>query len=119
MSLVARRLTARVAVVRAADDDTLRLYDVANGTLLKTLGCKTYGVSAVAFTHSPLCVLTASGAHRSDHDVRYHSLHDNTYLRFFKARGGAAPAALCTPLTRSPAPAGALRGTRSACCRWR
>lgn len=87
-------------MVRAADDDTLRLYDVASGTLLKTLGCKTYGVSAVAFTHSPLCVLTASGAHRSDHDVRYHSLHDNTYLRFFKARARAVPAALGMPLMR-------------------
>ncbi len=78
---------AHVALV--ADDDSLRLYDVANGVLLKTLFAKTYGVSKVAFTHAPLAVLTASGAARSDHDVRYHSLHDNTYLRFFKARAGS------------------------------
>lgn len=23
----------------------------------------------------------------AEHDVRYHSFHDNAYLRFFKARG--------------------------------
>ena len=52
--------------------------------LLKTVFGKTYGVGKVACTHAPLAVLTASGANRADHDIRYHSLYDNTYLRFFK-----------------------------------
>jgi hypothetical protein len=83
-------------VLRAADDDSLRLYDVANGALLKTLFAKTYGASKVCFTHTPTCILAASGVRRaggtSEHDVRYHSFHDNTYLRFFKVRVASAPA---------------------------
>jgi COMPASS component SWD2 len=71
-------------LVVAAGDDSLRLYDTAAGTLLKTVLGKTYGVGRVACTHAPLAVLTASGSNRTDHDVRYHSLYDNTYLRFFK-----------------------------------
>jgi COMPASS component SWD2 len=86
----------------AADDDSLRLYNLSTGTLAKTLFAKTFGASRVAFTHAPSCVLAASGARRGggEHDVRYHSFHDNTYLRFFKARACAhAPAALrrCLP----------------------
>ena len=60
---------------------------MANGALLKTLFAKTYGASKVCFTHAPTCILAASGSRRngaSEHDVRYHSFHDNTYLRFFK-----------------------------------
>jgi hypothetical protein len=74
--------------VRAADDDSLRLYNLTTGTLAKTLFAKTFGASRVAFTHAPACILAASGARRGggEHDVRYHSFHDNTYLRFFKAR---------------------------------
>ena len=57
---------------------------------MKTLFAKTYGASRVCFTHAPSCVLAASGVRRAgaapEHDVRYHSFHDNTYLRFFKAR---------------------------------
>ena len=83
----------------AADDDSLRLYDVASGALLKTLFAKTYGASKVCFTHAPTCILAASGVRRngaSEHDVRYHSFHDNTYLRFFKVRYTA-------PTARQPA----------------
>ena len=62
---------------------------MANGALLKTLFAKTYGASKVCFTHAPSCILAASGSRRNgaaEHDVRYHSFHDNTYLRFFKVR---------------------------------
>ena len=86
-----------------AADESLHLYDTAAGTLVKTLFAKTYGVSRVACTHAPLAVLTASGANRSDHDVRYHSLYDNTYLRFFKVciRHPPCPP-ICVPLTTPP-----------------
>ena len=86
----------------AADDDSLRLYDVQGGALLKTLHAKTYGVSRVAFTHAPSCRLTASSWRRpgTEHLVCYHSLHDNAYLRFFQARrrSRARPGATAHPL---------------------
>ncbi len=86
-----------MCVFCAAADDSLRLYDVARGVLLKTLFAKTYGAARVAFTHAPSCVLSAAGSRRAgngaaalpgagEHDVRYHSFHDNTYLRFFRVR---------------------------------
>ena len=42
-----------------------------------------YGVGIARFTHDPLSVIAAS---RNDFDdaIRYLSLHDNRYLRFFK-----------------------------------
>lgn len=52
-----------------------------------------YGASSVRFTHHPMAILYAST--RKDkaagdnvvehHAIRYHSLHDNAYLRYFKA----------------------------------
>ena len=101
-----RAATRLLLPAPAADDDSLRLYDVAKGTLAKTLFAKTYGCSHVCFTHAPTCVLAASGVRRSgaapDHDVRYHSFHDNTYLRFFKVRRGQrAASALRTPTLRA------------------
>ena len=111
---------------RAAADDSLRLYDVANGALLKTLFAKTYGASKVCFTHAPMCILAASGARASEHDVRYHSFHDNTYLRFFKVRTACnalqragQPAALRNPSGQSPLaePTGFQAARRAAAAR--
>jgi hypothetical protein len=105
-------------LVVASDDDSLRLYDLQSGTLLKTLLARAAGARLVTFTHAPSCVLTAAGGRRgsgTEHEVRYHSFHDNTYLRFFKARSACTRAPGFARLTAgSPG-----RATPGASPRWR
>lgn len=49
---------------------------------LKTLHSKKYGVDLPRFTHAKGCIIHAST--KEDDTVRYHSLHDNKYLAYFK-----------------------------------
>lgn len=47
-------------LVTGADDDSIRVYNTANGTALDTLFSRKYGVQSICFTHSPECVIYAS-----------------------------------------------------------
>ena len=49
---------------------------------LKTLYSKKYGVDLPRFTHKNTAILHAST--KEDDTIRYHSLHDNKYLQYFK-----------------------------------
>ncbi|RKO95298.1 WD40 repeat-like protein, partial [Caulochytrium protostelioides] len=71
--------------VTTADDDTIRLYDCQTGTEKKTLYSKKYGCSLGRFTHHSSHILHAAA---KDHIIRYLSLHDNQYLRYFKGHAG-------------------------------
>jgi len=67
----------------------IRLYNVEKGTLERSLLSPKYGASSARFTHHPLTILYASNNYESAHElenhaIRYHSLHDNAYLRYFK-----------------------------------
>ncbi|KAF7424272.1 member of Set1p complex, histone methyl transferase [Pleurotus ostreatus] len=62
-------------VITAAEDETFRLP-------LKTLHSKKYGVDLPRFTHKNTSIVHAST--KEDDTVRYHSLHDNKYLQYFK-----------------------------------
>ena len=82
------------ALVTTGDDDAIHLYNTNTGVKTKTLYSKKYGCSNVCFTHSAAAVIYSSrskgagGKAIDDHAVRYHSLHDNTYLRYFKGHKG-------------------------------
>jgi len=84
-----RPLTPPPPVSFSGDDDSLNLYRTNTGTLIKTLYSKKYGCSCVTFTHASQAVVYASKVKapskdvKKDHALRYHSLHDNTYLRYF------------------------------------
>ena len=78
-------------LVTTGDDDAIHVYNTNTGAKTKTLYSKKYGCANVCFTHSPAAVIYSSrgkadggGRAIDDHAVRYHSLHDNTYLRYFK-----------------------------------
>ncbi|KIP11165.1 hypothetical protein PHLGIDRAFT_28082 [Phlebiopsis gigantea 11061_1 CR5-6] len=62
-------------VLTAAEDETFRLH-------LKTLYSKKYGVDLPRFTHKNTAIVHAST--KEDDTIRYHSLHDNKYLQYFK-----------------------------------
>ena len=92
-------------LVTSSDDETLRLYSTETATSRKVLFSKKYGIDLVRFTHSPEAVICASKnnwdglfqvfpalffTHRPSHTrahtetIRYLSLYDNSYLRYFR-----------------------------------
>ncbi|GLB40503.1 putative WD40 repeat-like protein [Lyophyllum shimeji] len=73
-------------VITAGEDETFRLYSCKTGKPIKTLHSKKYGVDLPRFTHRNSAVVYAST--KEDDTVRYHSLHDNKYLQYFKGHKG-------------------------------
>ncbi|KAJ8473185.1 hypothetical protein ONZ51_g8041 [Trametes cubensis] len=92
-------------IITAAEDETFRLYNCKSGkrvppscrTLargidpilarqVKILYSKKYGVDLPRFTHKNTAILHAST--KEDDTIRYHSLHDNKYLQYFKGHKG-------------------------------
>ncbi|OCH95450.1 WD40 repeat-like protein [Obba rivulosa] len=69
-------------VITAGEDETFRLYSCKSGKPLKILYSKKYGVDLPRFTHKNTAILHAST--KEDDTIRYHSLHDNKYLQYFK-----------------------------------
>ncbi|WFD27881.1 hypothetical protein MNAN1_002889 [Malassezia nana] len=68
--------------VTASDDETIQLYNCCSGKHVKTLYSKKYGVHLARFTHRSSAIVYAST--KEDDTVRYHSLHDNRYLQYFR-----------------------------------
>ncbi|EJF64604.1 WD40 repeat-like protein [Dichomitus squalens LYAD-421 SS1] len=73
-------------VITAGEDETFRLYSCKSGKRVKILYSKKYGVDLPRFTHKNTAILHAST--KEDDTVRYHSLHDNKYLQYFKGHKG-------------------------------
>ncbi|GMH28034.1 hypothetical protein Nepgr_029877 [Nepenthes gracilis] len=73
-------------LVTASDDDSVRLYDIANAKLLKTTYHKKHGADRVCFTHHPSSVICSSkyNLDSTGESLRYLSLYDNRCLRYFK-----------------------------------
>ncbi|TPX37884.1 hypothetical protein SeMB42_g06817 [Synchytrium endobioticum] len=68
--------------ITASEDESLNLYDVLRGEQIKTIYSKKYGCDLARFTHTPNTVLYAST--KEDDAIRYVSLHDNQFIRYFK-----------------------------------
>jgi len=68
--------------VTASNDETIQLYNCRTGRHLKTLYSKKYGVHLARFTHRSSAIIYAST--KEDDTIRYHSLHDNKYLQYFR-----------------------------------
>lgn len=71
-------------MVTGSTDDSIRLYDVDSGNEKKVVYAQKHGASIVRMTHSPSAVLVASCNRGWDESIRYLSLHDNRYMRYFK-----------------------------------
>jgi len=67
--------------VSVGEDEALNLYDCETGKHTKGLFSKKYGIDLVRFVNKTNCVLYAST--KVDDNLRYLSLHDNQYLRYF------------------------------------
>lgn len=84
-------------LVTSSDDESIRLYNCMEGKLQKLVYSRKYGACHVRFTHHQLSIICASRNTTSDHALRYLSLHDNQFLRYFN--GHTAPV---TALEMSP-----------------
>ncbi|RDB25808.1 WD repeat-containing protein 82 [Hypsizygus marmoreus] len=73
-------------LITAGEDETFRVYSCKSGKHVKTLHSKKYGVDLPRFTHKNTAIVHAST--KEDDTIRYHSLHDNKYLQYFKGHKG-------------------------------
>ncbi|EIW72712.1 hypothetical protein M231_07216 [Tremella mesenterica] len=73
--------------VTAVGDETFMLWDARKGKKQKTFFSKKYGISLARFTHRSANIIHAS-TRLEDHAIRYHSMHDNTYLSYFRGHTG-------------------------------
>ena len=69
-------------LLSSGDDQRICLYSTTQGAVQRVARCQQHGMRLARFTHDPLSVVVASP---HDHSVRYFSLHDNRYLRTFRA----------------------------------
>ncbi|KAG0169547.1 member of Set1p complex, histone methyl transferase [Apophysomyces sp. BC1015] len=82
--------------VTSAEDESLHVYDCKEGKLKATLFSKKYGVNLARFTHSKNNVVYAST--KEDDTLRYLSLHDNKYIRYFRGHKKRVLALEMSPL---------------------
>lgn len=69
-------------LLSSGDDHRICLYSTTQGQLERIAQCNAHGATLARFTHDPLSIVVASPM---DHAVRYMSLHDNRYLRTYRA----------------------------------
>lgn len=69
-------------LVTAAQDETIQLYNCKEGKHSKTLFSKKYGVHLARFSHRSSNIAYAST--KENDVVRFLSLHDNSFIRYFK-----------------------------------
>lgn len=68
-------------LISASDDDTIVLYDCEKGVKKREIMSKKYGCDLIKYTHA---VNTAIHTSNKENDtIRYLSLHDNKYIRYF------------------------------------
>ncbi|KAI7963088.1 hypothetical protein MJO28_001182 [Puccinia striiformis f. sp. tritici] len=71
-------------LIATAEDESLQLFGARNGKHLKQAFSKKYGCSLARFTHKSSAVIHAST--KEDDTIQYLSLHDKTYIRYFKGQ---------------------------------
>ncbi|GMM33457.1 WD-repeat containing protein [Saccharomycopsis crataegensis] len=69
-------------LISSGADESMQLYDCKSGKHVKSVLSKKYGTHLARFTHNSKNCIYAST--KNEHTIRYLSLHDNTYVRYFK-----------------------------------
>lgn len=68
-------------LITASDDDSIIIYDCEKGVNRRSLNSKKYGVDLIHYTHAANTAIHSST--KLDDTIRYLSLHDNKYIRYF------------------------------------
>jgi COMPASS component SWD2 len=82
-------------------DESIQLFNVATAAQKKQVFCKKSGCDLVRFTHHPSSLLVCSKNAAWDNSIRYLSMHDNRYLRYFKGHRERVTALSMSPLDDS------------------
>ncbi|CAL2041099.1 hypothetical protein CAEBREN_20950 [Caenorhabditis brenneri] len=69
-------------MIMSTDDDSIFLYDINTGIRSRNVNSKKYGCSHVKFASDAMCAL--HGSTKIDNTIRYLSLTDNKYIRYFQ-----------------------------------
>ncbi|XP_022935475.1 protein ANTHESIS POMOTING FACTOR 1 isoform X1 [Cucurbita moschata] len=90
-------------LVTASEDDSVRLYDIANARLLKTTFHKKHGADRICFTHHPSSVICSSryNLDTTGESLRYLSMYDNRCLRYFKGHKERVVSLCMSPINDS------------------
>ena len=70
-------------IITSSSDDQIIIYDCEKGTEKQVIRSQKYGCDLVHFTHASNTIVYASNKEGKDHAIRYMSLHDNKYLKYF------------------------------------
>ncbi|XP_054709980.1 WD repeat-containing protein 82-like [Uloborus diversus] len=70
-------------LISSSDDESIVIYDCERGTHKRTLHSKKYGVDLIRYTHAANTAVHSST--KIDDTIRYLSLHDNKYIRYYQA----------------------------------
>ncbi|CAH1784535.1 unnamed protein product, partial [Owenia fusiformis] len=68
-------------LISSSYDDQIVIYDCQGGKCTRNLNSKKYGVDLINFTHTQNTAVHSST--KIDDTIRYLSLHDNKYIRYF------------------------------------
>jgi len=68
-------------LISSSDDESISIYDCQAGAPKRTLNSKKYGVDLIHYTHATNTAIHSST--KVDDTIRYLSLHDNKYIRYF------------------------------------
>ncbi|ODM90377.1 WD repeat-containing protein 82 [Orchesella cincta] len=82
-------------LISSAEDDQIVIYDCEKGLQKRALNSKKYGVDLINFTHAKNTAIHSST--KIDDTIRYLSLHDNKYLRYFPGHGGKVTTLCMSP----------------------
>ena len=70
-----------MTAIASSNDDSILIYDCESGLKKRQVNSKKYGVDRIQFTHSPTTAIHCS--RKMDDTIRYLSLNDNKYIRYF------------------------------------
>ncbi|KAF1743671.1 hypothetical protein MXB_676 [Myxobolus squamalis] len=86
-------------IASASNDDSINLYDCVSAKNIKTVYSKKYGCENIRFTHSNNCIIHSSN--KVNDSIRYLSLHDLKYLRYYSGHSARISDICMSPETDS------------------
>ncbi|KAK4546354.1 hypothetical protein LTR36_002031 [Oleoguttula mirabilis] len=76
-------------------DDTIQLFNTKAGAHAKELKSQKYGSALARFTHHSTSIIYAST--KVDDGIRYLSMHDNSFIRYFRGHTGRVTSLALSP----------------------
>ena len=74
------------------------IYDCSGGQEKQVIKSQKYGCDLVHFTHATNTIVYASNKEGKDHAIRYMSLHDNKFLKYFSGHQGKVVSLSVSPV---------------------